>query len=134
MAWTITLTPGTPGTFNRAYIKGVAIYRQLAVLSVPAPYTLRAEEATFYVDFAFKPHVWNANSNSYQTLQIFSSVTGWNKTINAPFNLSARVRISTPLTKRNWYIGLEYTLFFQPAKFYVLPSMPSTYWRQLWPE
>lgn len=134
MAWTITLTPGTPGTFNRAYVKGVAIYRQNAVLTTPAAYTIRAEEATFYVDFKFWPYVWNADSRQFAWYEIFESVTGWNKTINQPYNLSARVRVTTPANKRNWYIGLEYTLFYQPAKFYVLPTMPSTYWYQLHPE
>jgi len=134
MAWTITLTPGTPGTFNRAYVKGVAIYRQNAVLSIPAANTLRAEEATFWVDFKFKPWVWEASSDQYQTLQIFESVTGWNKTTSAPYNLSARVRVSIPSTRRNWYIGLEYTLFYQPAKFYVLPALGSSYWYVMRPE
>lgn len=134
MAWTITLTPGTVGTYNRGYIKGVAIYRQHAVLSTPAPYTIRAEEATFYVDFKFWPHVWEGDSDSVTTLKTFETVTGWNKTINAPYNLSARIRISTPANKRNWYIGLEYTLFYQPAKFYVLPTMPGDYWYKLRPE
>lgn len=134
MAWTITLTPGMPGSFNRAYIKGIAIYRQNAVLSVPAPYTLRSEEATFYVDFKFHEWVWNANSNKYLWNEALETVTGWNKTLNVPYNLSARIRFSTPLNKRNWYIGFEYTLFYQPAKFYTLPTMPADYWYKLRPD
>lgn len=134
MAWTITLTPNTPGTFCRGYIKGIAIYRQHAVLSVPAAFTLRAEEPTFYVDFKFHQWVWEANSNHYEWKEVLETVTGWNKTTNQPYNLSARIRFTTPQNKRNWYIGFEYTLFYQPAKFYILPTLPSSYWFHLLPE
>jgi hypothetical protein len=130
MAWTILVDPSEPEFFNRAYIRGVAIYRSDCTLSWPSPYILRASEPVhnFYVEFTFRTDVYLANSNWYSLYDVFDTVDGYVISPPGPFDFTAYIGTGFPPNSFERHIELAYTPFYTPPQIATLPIYDTSPW------